>query len=1233
MGKLGYSSITLTDLTDTLPVSLVLESNLSKNIQMKSGNLYQPDFTEGDGVIITPSLYLGQEDLFIETNPFYVKPTYNGEERNSGFIYYEIGNTKYFYSPNPDPNIYVDEEGKLHIDKNLEENITIEAYIEDFYLTEHNTHIELVQATNPINILFLEEGSNKYYAVIECEGGREHFEERNAADITMYATLYKGNEILNYKVVNEEKISEEGFSYSWEKLSDGNTDSDGSDFFYTVRRIDIINREHYTCVITDNETGLTYQATKIIQDFTDTYDCNIEYDKMPIFTSKKNEITLTAETYYRTTLLDEDEDFNLFYEWVALGRLNGIEVPLKTSNPGEKDNKLTIDSSLLDKNLQKQDFIVYCKVYNRDSENNDSQIAGDTIDIKYSEVYSTKITPSTIFVPTSSGGNYRGVEGKKYTFNFQLLDEDGFSLSYDANSKFPSGESSIDETAIEFSQLESSKWKFEGTLILDTNSEDSLWKSDDSSRYYTFEYTYLGQVFSEEILVVKQIQGKDGEQGFSGYSIDLSNEFHAFPGGDSHADPGASTEFEISAHYGTELLPITRVYFDSIIEENIIFKKEEEENPSKTNTNNITIKATKGSNDNTVKVVLTTGSTRENYTTEIKPISFYITVEEPNGNSLNFLKIFSYTITYNGKSYYLNLSSNDIIYKANGDYSPSFIEINAAYTETNGSIHSYTEGKIIYSLDNEKTWKHLPENKRITGYSNLDRIKIRLYSKIATFENTTNLTDEVLEENSSYLLDMETIPVLTSMEGYEFGGENLIKWSKTLPIGTNKWYESNNTNVISALDGEFTTRVWSAGSASSLTSPKISYDEEYAGKTFCLSFYIKRDGLLDSTASGRAHYINIYLATTQAGSDYTIGNIYAVSSKNFIIEEGIGYQRAYALFNFPSSITDDFYIRFGCRVDTQGTFSLKKPKLELGNIPSAWSSSPYDIDFSSIEGVNLIDPSLDTLTFSPENEVTLLAEGLSPGDYVFSWRSISISPSTAEPFLYGVSQGNTENILFKQILTVVDQETAADIELFLHVKVNSSFDVYFNKSKASVIIDRFKLEKGTIPTSYTLSKEDAESLINKFSSMMTENNKTLFSYTDTNGDIVYTSTQELMNSIGSQITIDDVRGEIKNETSGLVATVDGMQKVTGKIEISTEDALDPYIRISTAQAGKLNYLELTDDSLEFYSEGNLTASIKNSVLEITEARISTSLTIGNIRFLPPTEGQSGTALIWVDSES
>ena len=191
MGRIGYSSVTLTDLTETIPVALVLETNLPQNIQTKVGNLYTPELSKGEELIITPSLFRGKEEIYFKDHPEYLKPN----NRTSGFLYYEIGSTIYKWDGRT-TGIHVDDEGRLHYNSNLTGNIMIEAYIEDFEDVIHHYTLDLVQATNPINILFLEEGNDNYFATIECEGGREHFEDTNANAITMTAKLYKGLENL-----------------------------------------------------------------------------------------------------------------------------------------------------------------------------------------------------------------------------------------------------------------------------------------------------------------------------------------------------------------------------------------------------------------------------------------------------------------------------------------------------------------------------------------------------------------------------------------------------------------------------------------------------------------------------------------------------------------------------------------------------------------------------------------------------------------------------------------------------------------------------------------------------------------------------------------------------------------------------------------------------------------------------------------------------------------------------
>ena len=128
-------------------------------------------------------------------------------------------------------------------------------------------------------------------------------------------------------------------------------------------------------------------------------------------------------------------------------------------------------------------------------------------------------------------------------------------------------------------------------------------------------------------------------------------------------------------------------------------------------------------------------------------------------------------------------------------------------------------------------------------YQILDNIYIRLYSSLAKdYITSSNIN---ITEAAPYLLDMETIPVVTSMEGYEIGGENLLRWTKELPIETNKWKASSTIETIK--EGEFgvfnfnvpTNSLVNGKSWHVAKSSKIGFSQDYLGKSFCISFYIK----------------------------------------------------------------------------------------------------------------------------------------------------------------------------------------------------------------------------------------------------------------------------------------------------------------------------------------------------------------------------------------------------------
>ena len=1135
MAKLGYSSVTLTDLTDTLPILLVLESNLPKSVQTKTGNKYDPDYTQ-EGVIITPSLYLGQEDLQIEKHPYFVDPEDTGEERNNGYIQYEIGNEIFYYgSSTENSSIYVDKEGKLHYKKNLEDNITIEAYIRNFYLPDHNTTVELVQATNPITIVLLED-SNNYYAVIECIGGREHFEDSNAGDITMVATLYHGTDILNYDK-DDYSISKGSFDYFWDALGDGNSVPDSTSNILTVQRSWIFNREYYTCIITDNSTGLTYSASKLIQDFTDTYDCNIEYDVVPIFTDEEKTITLTAETYYRSERLEGKQGFNLSYAWIAKSKATGTdEIVLE-----EDSSILKITNSTLPDDLKQQDFIVYCKVFQTTTTNECYQIAGDTLVISYTSPFSVNIEGQTIFVPTSSQGNYQGNAEKKYTFKFQLLGEDGQPITYNSSgSGFPR-DINTENPTISFLPKEPIVWDFEGTITLATEN----WANLDSSMMYSFSYTYLGQVFTETITVVKQFKGQDGDQGFSGYTIDLSNEFHTFSGGEMRADSGQEAICEVLAFYGDNGLYIQEIKID---DDPIIYSAKESKGKIKytfgDHSSSLFFTATSTEAGKATITIETNEDGESDFLMDIQPIPLYISVSENQSDSSDkwktFYKQFSYTINYYGKSYRLNLSDNNIKYsEPTNTYTPSQITVSATVLETNGAINNYSAGKIIYSLDDGTTWQYCTGS--ITGYSALKNIIIRLYSSLATdIDAQANLTPTLLSDNAQYLLDMETIPVLTSMEGYEFGGENLIRWSKFMPLSNNKWEEqsANEQQVLIKEESGFgvvqiylpkriRTIESQENNYNQLFTPKIQIQSNWYNRNFTISGYIyfgknseeieNIDKVLTEENQRFEIWLSGYQSYNKLNKEYDITfKLGQISNSNLLTDlilenrEGNKWIKFSKTFTFSTpedfksinNITLEkcsyFSLDFCCfdvltaddNDQTKDSFiCLKQLQLELGNVASEWRSSPYDIDIEDISGLNLLNNEVKrTISFTAENNYKyLIAEKTALEANSFYSLSFSkiVEKTLKSGSLFLVLQdkeGRTKKIIsqiqipYDKISILIEKDSLEQDQLFLYSYNPAESDVSSGQ-ELICIIDCLKLEKGTSSTFWNLTNQQIEEIL------------------------------------------------------------------------------------------------------------------------------------------------------------
>lgn len=1120
MGKLGYSSITLTDLTEMLPVSLVLESSLPQNIQTKIGNLYTPDLSkDGEELIITPSLFIGTEE--VKTIP--VKKS---EEQDSNYIYYQTGDIgengaeiNYVDSSTQKDGIWVDDEGKLHYNKNLNRNITIEARINNFKNEKHNSTIELVKTTNPINILFLEEGNNNYNVVINS-GGREHFEEENASPITLTAELYHGTTPIT-----------EGITYKWDIVTDTDTedeedntdwdeDKDGTDFISTkpniiVERSKVSSVEVFSCTITVNKTGLSYTGTKILRDFTDGYTNQLIADKSLILTPNNTTVTLTNQVWYQANIINKDkyEGNNLteeqikenesnhnrfFYKWSLLTK-DAEEIILFLGSGKEyKDYTIDLNSSFqkldetgkvlvddetgspIEGNFPKENFSILGMV----------TIDGKTVtlnyaDIKYQPVtYTVNVSPKTVFVPATNSGAYRGEDDFIQKIKFQLLDDNKQPLAYDVNnSDQPSLINNNDNSSIKITKKDSSIWDFDIEFILDTKSSNSLW-GDVNSKTYEFTYEYLGNIFTEEFEVIKNYSG---EQGFSGYTIDLSNNFHAFPGGESIADPGEIAETDISAFYGDQNLEILEVKVNN--NGDIIYSSDGENTPvPETNVKNLLISARLVTENNAIRITMKTGERGSSAITEGNTLTFTIKVKHPEKNeTLNIVKTFTYIINYEGKSYYLSTDYNNIMYsEANGTYEPSLsqgINVYSLYRGEKGEALTYENGKIIYSLNEGETWTPLGSSGKIINYSGAKNIQIRLYGSASTVDNVP--ID--LEKNKKYLYDMETIPILTSLEGYEIGGENLLKNTKKMTISESLWSKSNNVEINE--DESFAIAMFSNEEANYLFSPLSDFDKDFINEQFCLSF-LSQSFNWDSFGDENSYFI-IQIKLYDENKEEKMYKEIAFISKNnnfnlstkedYLIlpkQNWVSFYKVFSFKDFNFSENDpDIKIEnmkfFSCNFYTRQIESLideeekdklqiKKIKIEKGNIPTEWTSNSEDSnliiediqsqlasDSARIDSINqsLVNLTDNQLTFGQSENIKFsIITGINEDKTLLTeetenFKPIEIMGANGQSYSFLSVQD------FKKYIDDLNSSNAKSFADYSTVLINSNLEEYKNSIK------------------------------------------------------------------------------------------------------------------------------------------------------------------------------------------
>ncbi len=1182
MGLLGYGSLTLTDLTDALPASLNLSSSLNSNIQVKEGTISTPDFTK-EGVIITPSLFLGGEEVPSSKYVGKIVYTVNGEDN--------VPNAK-------------DENGVLvcyKIEKNLEANCSIGARIENF-VSDENIKYTSIYSLNPVNLILLEKNAG-YSAFIES--AREHFEEGDTNPIILTARLYSG--------INE---LSEGVSYQW-------TDSDGTDYgtdkSIKVNRDQIGSMETFICEMT-NSYGTKFRVSKNLYDRTDAYQSAIISNGSTILTPQHNSITLTNQIWYKTSIINgasaQANDFT--YNWYCLSENGNFS---DEDHGTERIFRIDLNHTHGDGTFvfPKENFVVYCETTIRKK-----VVVVSSLAIQYSPVnYSVSVSPVAVFIPTSSNGSYKGSAPFTKEITFQLLDDNKKPLQFNTNDEAPSIPDSEPFTSVGVSLKSENAWDFTITLTYNPSTDTSnKFKNMDSSKDFSISYKYLGVPFEANFQCVKNIQGEDGEIGASGYTVSLSNEFWMLAGGEVSATPGQTAKTDILVMEGAENLKVTKLKVGEA----------EFDSTGKLLTANNHIQVEKEGGENkrlkfTSLQGLTTGGMLSIYVTFI-PLGV---AESETSKHITMVKTFKYEINYRGDAYSLLCAPSSLV------YTPASKSFNS---------NSITLSPVCYiggvgdatAMSGDYTITAQIDNGMETALSSL------VYT---TFDKTNQSIIFRLYRGKSIdtkkMIDLVTVPIIVSSEGLVIGGENLIPWTKKMPFENNKW--EGVGSILQGESYGFTTLDFTGEQSTTnnhCLTPKFPAQEDFFGKqmTFSAEVYCADWSVL----TGSQNFYFILRIAEDTTKSYIMGGIRATSFSNGMVSDDVTapvngrWFKVYSTFTYPSAFENisngNLYISFG--TDPRAPIRIKKLKLEQGNVPSAWSAREGDMTFRDVAGTNLCENASLRLKINASMPFIFLTKLLEDNkQYTLSIGSASIAGASTSmnKFLWQVVKINEDGTNPPvQSYTFDNNSTQTQVQTFTTPSDEGIYGVIVyakdvvGKDNESIILtlSYVKIEEGNVATSFVVTEDYLMNVYNE----MVENNGARIQEIKVVNDKGVEITEQIDKTNGS---LNELIGKY-NTTASEFDTVKGtlstfsteLEERTGKNSYLAQirRSIDlhvgenpPYIEIKTASAEQSFSTKITDSQIGFY-QNNATlpvAYLSSDGLMVYQAQFLNSFNIGNLR--------------------
>lgn len=1087
-------------------------------------------------------------------------------------IVYNYNEKEYKYSGIFSVPIYVDKNGSLVIKENLIKSGVVKATIPSLTDTKGLEYTNISETFDLHKVSY----DSGYQLWIESKDNRYDFSSSSTSDITLSFKAYSGTRELG-----RDDIKSIQWSKGREKL-DGGTGTE-----ITIKRIDIDGHETYILEVV-LITGVKLRAQVGIDDRTDNYYSEIIAAGTTLLTPKNKEVFLTCQVWDGNKKVETtDTTISIEYEWMKGEKL--IE--------NEKTASITFTAT--------ESTTIFCRATIKKGE----KVVGQPLSyiaIQYTVPYEVVLSRDTIFVPCYSNNKFRG-DSFTEEINFKIIGDDGKPLSFNDGDSIEIG--TAEHFTFEISPEDSEKWDKTITIKLKPTETDlGGW----DSQTHTIEYTYLGNTFSKDFSLIKNYQGQDG---VAAITLDLTNSFHRFAGTQAAALPDQEITFGYTAKIAENDLDISKIRVGDYV-----FLDKEAEINYKDYYEIITglyLKYDAGSKIFTLRTRRKEGN-EDNLKIESGIFSIYFTVSYNSALlEKEYRKDFSYGYTITGDSYLLEVSPQSIIYSpANNSFSANAITITPKRRAEGRWDYinlSTSDCIVMYSTDGEK-------------FTQID------WS--APFPITSNQFTQYIfrllpnDEEKAPVLDEETIPLITSMDGIEIGGENLLRWTKKMPDGEGKW--DTGAYLIENEDN------FGIATLGTLISPRFKVLPEMIGKSFCLSYYSNND-----TTSDVKITVNLSESLTQKDEEEKIYKYSFPDNQIFNINSGTGWCRISTNFIFDNNLIsqeqknekpkieniESMFLEFSSS-SYEKTKKVKKFKLEIGNIPTDWSESPYDTDIMS-ENMAIASEyqiSIDNYEDTAKNKkpYRLFAKNLKPDTtYMFSYEEANFIPGTGdedEEFfcceIIPVEEEETPEETSEETPTFFDdlKNTASEKQIlaFTTPKSSGKFDFYIyacnekgkkvaeEKDASTLNLLRVKLEEGTESTPFFLEDNILSDLMDSIVDMQTD----------------YDNRFTLMEN---KYYIDDGY----------------LEELKSAIELNT-NGTNPYIGIYTSN-GKETFFgtKIDNSSIGFYNqrwseETDLSkvepvAYINKDELNINKASFRSSFNIGKLKVVIT---ESGVGFTW-----